>query len=591
MNLLKISTCVLCLGTVLGVSAMAMEEKSEKCQQNVSKQVQTLATNKKKEEKSDRYLKFYNDLITKGKLIEPDAREQAEIFEEKLTEGKSFIYAQYYSMLMVMRGMDAERAMFQAEVFEREFKTEKDFRKADYYATIIIPYNLKAMRMAYLEKEIRSSELINKDDKFIQRALKIAKREVEFGRSCFYVRRYVDLIIDNVMEKTARRLAETVDIEMKEGGSYYYASAYAMLKLINSPEDKMRRKLKVIYKELKSGKGFNYAMRYAELILDEGLPEDRARKNAELVEKEIGASIKNYFYGTRFADLMGSGYVSEAEARMAARKTVSEADSKGNNTEYLRAYSNSIANGNTEVVARKKAEIVEKLTSQFKGYEYASVYAEAVVDFKQPKDVAERWASLAMKELKAGKSRCYAMHYGKLTAVCRRKDEYARKEAEIFESMFDRKKHNGCFVEAYAELVTELKLSDDMARRVASLAENEMKSGKPYWRSLYYAKLVILNKEEESHAKSEAAIVDKETDRGKGLNYAKRYARLLLRGVAEKEARKGAEELEKITKEFKRYYYAEKYLDLISAGVPEGIAARQAEIYYQDKKAKGYCLE
>ena len=53
MNLLKISTCVLCLGTVLGVSSMAMEEKSDKCQQNVSEQVQFLETNIKKEEKRE----------------------------------------------------------------------------------------------------------------------------------------------------------------------------------------------------------------------------------------------------------------------------------------------------------------------------------------------------------------------------------------------------------------------------------------------------------------------------------------------------------------------------------------------------------
>ena len=589
MSLLKISTCALCLGTVLGISSMAMERNGEECQQEVSEQVQILETNREKEEKSEKYLKFYNDLMTKGKLKEEDARKQAEIFEKELKNRKSFIYAQYYSMLRVVRKLDAERAMFQSEVFEREFRKEKNFRKADYYATIAILHNLKAMRMANLEKEIRSSRIINKDDKLIKKALKIAKEEIESGKSCFYVRRYVDLIIDNIMEKTARRSAEIVDVEMKEGRSYYYASAYSVLKSNGVSENEINERLEIVDRELTSGRGYNYAVRYAELIFDKKLPEDRARKNAELVEKEVGESIKNYFYGIKFADLIENG-MSEAEARRAA-KMIARDEASGKSQLYLGACSKLILDNIDESIVRKEAEFIEKLILEGKDYEYAIVYADVVVRHKQSEELAEELANAATKEVKSGKSSCYARQYAKLTVIAGKKEDYARKEAEIFESMLDRKKRNGRFVEAYAELVTELKLPDDIARRAASLTEKETKSGKPYWLSLYYAKLIVVNKEEESYARKEAAIADQEMDEGKSENYATRYARLILRGVPEKEAREGAEELDKMTEAGKKYYYAERYLDLISTGVSEEIAAKEAEIYYQDKKAKGYCFE
>ena len=138
---------------------MAMEQNGEECQQEVSEQIQILETNREKEEKSERCLKFYNDLIAKGKLEEADARKQAEIFKRELNRGKSFIYAQYYSMLRVMRKLDAERAMFQSEVFEKEFRKEKDFRKADYYATIMISHNLKAVRFERFERKVRACKV------------------------------------------------------------------------------------------------------------------------------------------------------------------------------------------------------------------------------------------------------------------------------------------------------------------------------------------------------------------------------------------------------------------------------------------------
>ena len=398
MSLLKISTCVLCLGTVLGVSSMAMEQNGEKSQQNVSKQVQILETNIKKEEKSENYLKFYNYLITKSKLKETQARKQAKIFEEKLTEGKSFIYAQYYSMLRVVRRLDIERAMLQSEVFEKEFKMNNNFKKADYCATVTVLHNLKAMRMEYLEREIKASRIINKDDKLIKKALKIAKKEIESGRSCFYVRRYVDMIIDGMGETRARKMADIVDKKVKEGKHYQYASAYSMLKSSKIPEGEMKKGLEVIDKAEISGKGCNYIVRYAELVTG-GIPEDYARRNAELVEEEIGDSMSDYFYGTKFADLVVDG-TSKPEARRLAKMMVSD-KLKGKSEEYIMAYSDVIARGFGERIAREEAEIVDELMKEGKGYNYASIYADAVVLFKHSKEDAEQLANAALKEARA----------------------------------------------------------------------------------------------------------------------------------------------------------------------------------------------
>ena len=266
MSLLKISTCVLCLGTVLGVSSMAMEEKSDKCQQNVSEQVQILKVSREKKRKSERYLRIYNNLVKKGKLEEADAREQAEKIDRELDhQNKSLIYEEYHLFLRVMRKLDAERSMLQAEAFEKEFNLSGNAKRADYYANIVASHDLKAMRLEKLEKEIRASNLFNKDDMFIQRALSIAKDEIESGRSYFYVKGYIEMDDEpETREEVARAISEIVDKEMKEGKGYRYASVYAILILNHIPDDEARNLAELIDEqelnnnEVMSGRRCNY---------------------------------------------------------------------------------------------------------------------------------------------------------------------------------------------------------------------------------------------------------------------------------------------------------------------------------------------
>ena len=354
MNLLKISTCALCLGTVLGVSSsMAMEQNGEKCQQNVSKQVQNLETNRK----SKKYLRFYNDLITKGKLKEEDARKQAEIFDRELKSRKSSIYAQYYSMLRVVRRLDPEKAMLQAEVFEREFKKEKNFRKADYYATIMILRNLKAVRFAKLEEKIRSCE---KSKKAIERVLKIVKKEVELGRSYFYASEYAYLLERG--ELIARKGAEMLERELMNGRSIDYAKAYSSLILfIQQPEEEARKWAEVFETELINGKSIGYAGTYVSLRLN-NQSEENARKSAEILELEK----KSLESCGKFQDLYAQFYLmartewdQPKEIAGKAAHVIIEELKSGRSQLYAKTYAKLVViNQEKEAIARKKLNVI-----------------------------------------------------------------------------------------------------------------------------------------------------------------------------------------------------------------------------------------
>ena len=358
MNLLKISTCALCLGMVLGVSSMAMEQNGEECQQEVSEQIQILETNREKEEKSERCLKFYNDLIAKGKLEEADARKQAEIFKRELNRGKSFIYAQYYSMLRVMRKLDQERAMLQAKLFEKEFNMNKDFRRADYYATIMISHNLKTVRFKRFERKVRACKV---DKESIEHTLRIVKKEIEANRSYFYIKRYIDQLGKKCSELAARRDAEILEKELMDGKSIDYAKAYADLKSVMQSEEKSRRGAEIIEKEpLRYKEDGNFRSLYIRFYL---MIRTEWNESKEIAEEVARVMIGEIRAGRE-----------ELYAKIYAKLVVIDKDG--------------------ENIARRKAKIIYNATIEKKYYSYALKYAELTM-----KGTPE--AEARIKEIKA----------------------------------------------------------------------------------------------------------------------------------------------------------------------------------------------
>ena len=352
-----------------------MEEKSDKCQQNVSEQVQTLKVSREEERKSERYLRIYNNLVKKGKLEEADAREQAEKIDRELDhQNKSLIYEEYYLFLRVMRKLDAERSMLQAEAFEKEFNLSGNAKKADYYANIMASHDLKAMRLEKLEKEIRTSNLFNKDDIFMQRALSIAKDEIESGRSYFYVKKYIELDDEpETGEEVARTIAEIVDKEMKEGKGYRHASVYATLISNYVPDYKARKVAELVDNEEMSGRGCNYISKYGNLIIKD-CPEDIARKRAELFEKIliegrkhdyaeiVSREIKdgrNYGYAIKYAESILEEGMPDREARIRA-EALEKVMKTGKSYYYAEKYSEMILAGESEEVAAREAEAYYK---------------------------------------------------------------------------------------------------------------------------------------------------------------------------------------------------------------------------------------
>ena len=509
MNLLKISTCALCLGTVLGVLSMAMEQNGEKCQQEVSEQVQILETNREKEEKSERYLKFCNDLMTKGKLKEEDVRKQAEIFDRELKSRKSFIYAQYYSMLRVVRRIDPEKAMLQAEVFEREFKKEKNFRKADYYATVMILRNLKAVRFAKLEEEIRSCE---KGKKAIEKVLKIVKKEVESGRSYFYASEYAYLLERG--ELIARKGAEMLERELMNGRSIDYAKAYSSLILfIQQPEGEARKWAEVFETELINGRSIGYAGTYVSLRLN-NQSEENARKAAEILELEK----KSLESCGKFQDLYVQFYLMARTewdqpkeiAEKAAHVIVEELIS-GRSQLYAKTYAKLVViNKDKEDIARKKVNVIlEEIEDEIEDEEddknFIENYVQAVVEWNIPRRVARKMVYKAIEEIESGKPRLYALLYSRFFLFDYNSDKLAREKAEVaYNEMMNSK--NCFYAIRYAELKTD-GIPEDEARIKTEAFMKIYQSGKRYYYAKRYSELIVDGKPEEEAA-TEARMYD-----------------------------------------------------------------------------------
>ena len=306
MKLLKISVYALCLSTMVGISTMAMENGKQDV--STGRQVQAVSDRDEKvmDEKrlekiindemsqgeSEKYSKFYADLIVKGKLDKTDARDQAAIFEKEVASGKSFIYAQYYSMLIVMRKVDTERAMFQSEVFEREFKTNKNFKKADYYATNIILHDFNRIKLDKLKAELLIKANTKARIRMCEEILRTIEREVEC-RSYYYLIAYISLVLKKESLEVASRIAEIVDEEMKYGKCHYYVRNCADLSIMDQPE-KMRK-----------GKSDGYLMEYIEFMLD-SMSGGVAREGARLIDREVKKK-KSGAYAIEHADSILNG--------------------------------------------------------------------------------------------------------------------------------------------------------------------------------------------------------------------------------------------------------------------------------------------
>ena len=509
MNLLKISTCALCLGTVLGVSSMAMEQNGEKCQQNVSEQVQNLETNREKEEKSERYLKFYNDLITKGKLEEAEAKKQAEMFEEELNKGKSFIYAQYYSMLRVVRKLDLEKAILQTELFEKEFKVDKNFKKADYYANAMISRNLKAIRLARLEEEYKACI---DDKKSIEKILKIIKREIESGRSCFYTDEYICQLKRG--EADARKGAKILEEELMNGRSIDYARSYSSLILDKQPERDARKWSEMLDNELKAGRNYDCARMYVSLIMNKQ-SEENARKAVEILEVEK----ESLRCCNEFQDLYAQFYlmartewdqpkeIAEEVAHVIVEELIS-----GKSQLYARIYARQIVvNKEKEAIARKKVSLIlEEFEDEEDDKNFTEIYAQAVVDWNIPRRVAMKVACKTIEEIELGNPRLYALLYSRFFLFDHNSDGLARRKAEVaYNEIMDGK--NDFYAIRYAELKTD-GIPEDEARIKTEAFMKIYQSGKRYYYAKKYSELIVDGESKEAAAK-EAEMYDRFMER------------------------------------------------------------------------------
>ena len=355
MKLLKISIYALCLSTMVGISTMAMENGKQNISagrqvQAVSDKDEKVMDEKRLEEvindemsqgKSERYSKFYADLIVKGKLDEAAAREQAIIFEKEVASGKSFIYAQYYSMLIVMRKVDTERAMFQSEVFEREFKTHKNFKKADYYATNIILHDFKRIKLDKLKEDLFAMIGSGKKMLLIEKILELLKNDIESGKSYDYLNKRMRSRFIN----------------------YYCAISYENLRKIGKSDEVARQSVKIVREEMEKGRNCDYAMSYAELIMN-GQPEEAARRGVKIIEEEIKKGNSGD-YIMSYVDLIVMGGKSKEEA-MKIAKIVEREMKKGRSYYYATGYAESISMGQSEKKAREMAEIIEEETKEGK---------------------------------------------------------------------------------------------------------------------------------------------------------------------------------------------------------------------------------
>ena len=605
-KIIKMSTCILCLGTIVSGYVMATENNNdfpECAEQNnytsstiYQDDTETETENVGNEDADFIDITECNRLISKYKLNKEQSDKAIEAFKSKIEEGESEIYAFEYAKVMVV---DEETSDIIgddiADVYEKKIKEGKD----EAYASI------------YAEFQVR----------------------VCMG------------------EKKTDRIAKAYEQKIKEGKTECYAMGYAYFKLWKW-DDKQAEEGAILYERNSKVKPIqidHYAYEYANLKIVHNFDDEQAKRGAELYEEATGNGEgeglshlfvmvqmidgfnmqQAYDYISEYNSMLGRTRDKDFARKYALLKAFNNFDDK-QTRESLAIYEGKVRKGKSEDYAiryaalkvldelsdRKIEEIstiYEQKMKESRDATYANKYAMLkVVDKRNDKQadvgarayeevcedsletVADEYVELKIlmeegkirrlnkKEmdvylelftqiLNSGRSKAYASEYV-ISKIKNYDDSRARFIAKMYAQEMLKPGANDVFVREYMNLVLNCNVVEVFARDLAEIFAKNIGKGEEYARE--YARMMVYYHATEEEAEKMTKIYLENVRAGKSRCYATEYARLVVKSHFDV----GPEKIVKMTKMFEK--------EMIRGKLSEEAAREYAKLVVIDNKSR-----
>ena len=574
---IKMSTCILCLGTMISGSMLAIEKncdssddewRGDLISSNYSSESEPeesdteddgiditecnrlISTYKLDEKQSKKAIRKYKDKIKEGTSkeyafeyakamvfdkIEDDitGEEIAEIYEQKLKEGKSEVYANIYAKLEVLSEIDEKDEFIR--LYEEKIKEGKSER----YAIGYVDFKLlrgwsdekseagaalyeNNVRRKFLMIDHYASEYANlkvvykfSEERAREGAEIYEEKYFDEGEGEEYTHRYtlLQLVYGFNFEQADRYMSMYVKKDYNIKDKSL-AHEYVFLRIINHFNDEQAKKALEIYKvKIREGKSEHYAIKYAALKVLEELSDRKIEEISRIYEQNM-EETHDANYSGKYAMLKVINNFDDKQADIGAK------------------------------IYRRNC--IDWQDDEINEYIKLRILMEEGKIRKLSKKELREYVRLFTKELMSGKSEIYAHEYV-LLKIKKYDDSKAKLMAKMYtQKIISSREANDVSAREYINLVLNYKVDTDLASERSKIFAQHIEKGEEYARE--YAKAVVCYRANKEEADKMTEIYFENIKMGKSCFYATEYARLIVKDKMGKEPEK-ARKMAKIYEE------------------------------------------
>ena len=582
---IKMSTCILCLGTIISGSIMAIDNgnnasgnviqsarissESESSESESSSSEGSEAEYSESEESEPEYsgseesepeysgleesesewsgseeseseedcIKECEKLIAHYNLNKKDAERAMKIFKDQIEKGKSSAYAYGYTKIVVVNGRGHLPCDEYATVYEKQIEDGKTKLYADICA------------------RIDTLSCIKGEQK--KKCIKIYERKMEEGKGEWYSTEYAILrVIDRVCREQADEMATIYAANVKDKFVFQdlYADKYARLKVIDRLTEKQARKVAETYRDEYWEGNPDNAYEYAWVKVMNGLDLEQSVKYLKAYRNKTN-KIRDKKVLNGYAILKGlNNRLGFSEEQL---------------TECLEIYKKKIGEGKKENYAIEYASL--KITER--------LFSEEILD---------KISTMYEQKIYECYNANYAHKYAMLKVIENFSDDQADAYASVYQDKYTETKY---YIYEYTNLVMLMKkglirtLSDIELEEWAELFEKEVALGR---NKIYESEYIFLRIKgyDEEKARLMARIYTREIKIfGRSEDCARRCVDLILNHRMKEELAHGL--LDNFEKKIERgEVYAEEYARAIVIDkLSINLAVRRAEICDREFRA------
>ena len=615
-KLIKISTCVLCLGTAVTGSMMAMDKscydfaRNAACDDNSDHENDSCSSDDSSSSSDasdiegsdvgridvnddDIDIAECNSLISTYHLNERDSEELIKRFKGEIKRGENIDYALEYAKVMVVneqRYDDIGKEI--AREYEKNIRKGKGKVYANVYANLKVldSFNNKYMdRLAKVceekAKEEKSENYVvgyayfkvirGLDDELAEKAARLYEESVKTKEPIVerYTAEYIVLkLAYNFSEEKVIEGAELFDHMFSEWGCDEHAHMCALLKIADGLNMTQAYDYISVHKKLSNMKDANIKHAYIFLKVFNKFNDDQTKKSLAIYMRKQ-AEGKSKDYAIRYAALKALDELSDEKIERIStiyeQKMKEICDANYANKYAMLKVVDGCSDKQAEIGARTYSEMLDIDIDQSEVEINEGVRLQILIADGKIRNLSERefwtYLELFMKMLKSGRSEIYAHEY-----VVLKIKNHNDSEADLMAKMYYQErfiyKNSDVSAREYIYLVLNHNIESGTAHRLARIFEKNIEKGEEYARE--YAKAIVQYFADKEAAKRIAEIYLENVKAGKGRFYASEYARLTVMPGEEKNPEKIKRMAEIFEKEMiertKSEQDARKYANLMS---------------------------